>query len=311
MGGIGIVIVTHNSAGEIGPCLDAALATGAEVIVVDNASSDETLSQIGTRSAAVIANRDNRGFAAGVNQGTRAISAEFVLLLNPDAILQSGLEALRDACAAPGGGAAGGKLLDTHHRVQAGFSVRRLPTPLVLALEILMVNRLWPRNPANWHYRCYDFPYDTPGEVEQPAGAFLMFRRKVWEELGGFDERFYPIWFEDVDFCKRVRDHGYRVYYEPRAVAVHRGGHSIQKILLEERQLYWYRSLLKYGFKHFRTWVPQWLCLAVIIGSCLRMAMGIALQRSLRPVQVYAPVIRLASGYLLFGPSSNGIPSFS
>jgi N-acetylglucosaminyl-diphospho-decaprenol L-rhamnosyltransferase len=311
MGGIGIVIVTYNSAGDIGPCLDAAVATGAEVVVVDNASSDETLSRVNARNAVVIANRDNRGFAAAVNQGVRAIAAEYVLLLNPDAVLQSGLEALRDACAAPGAGAAGGKLLDIRGQIQAGFTVRRLPTPLVLALEILLVNRLWPRNPANWHYRCYDFAYDKPAEVEQPAGAFLMFRRRVWEELGGFDERFYPIWFEDVDFCKRLRDRGYSVYYEPAAGAVHRGGHSIQKILLEERQLYWYRSLLKYGFKHFRTGVSRLLCLAVIIGSCLRMTMGIVLQRSLRPVQVYAPVIGLASRYLLFGPSNKGIPSFS
>src|SRR5579863_7541470 len=117
MGGIGIVIVTYNSAGDIGPCLDAALATGAEVVVVDNASSDETLSQVRARNAAVIANPDNRGFASAVNQGTRAIGAEYVLLLNPDATLQSGLEALRDACASPGVGAAGGKLLDIHGEV--------------------------------------------------------------------------------------------------------------------------------------------------------------------------------------------------
>jgi N-acetylglucosaminyl-diphospho-decaprenol L-rhamnosyltransferase len=311
MGGIGIVIVTFNSAGDIGPCLDAALATGAEVVVVDNASSDETLRQVGTRNAAVIANRDNRGFAAAVNQGVRAMAAEYVLLLNPDAILQSGLEALRDACAASGAGAVGGKLLDIQGRVQAGFTVRRLPTPLVLALEILLVNRLWPGNPANWHYRCYDLAYDNPAEVEQPAGAFLMFRRKVWEELGGFDERFHPLWFEDVDFCKRLRDRGYRVYYEPGAIAVHRGGHSIQKILLEERQLYWYRSLLKYSCKHFHTGVTQLLCLAVIIGSCFRMAMGIVLQRSFRPVLVFGPVIGLASRYLLFGSGSKGLQSFS
>ncbi len=304
MGGIGIVIVTYNSGGDIGPCLDAALATGAQVVVVDNGSSDETLSQVRMRNTDLITNPDNRGFAAAVNQGTRAISAEYVLLLNPDATLQSGIESLRDACATPGVGAAGGKLLDIQGKVQAGFTVRRLPTPLDLALEILLVNRLWPRNPVNWHYRCYGFAHDSPAEVEQPAGAFLMFRRKVWEELGGFDERFYPIWFEDVDFCKRLRDRKYHVYYEPGAVAVHRGGHSIQKILLEERQLYWYRSLLKYAFKHFRTGVPRVLCLVVMIGSCLRMAMGIAIQRRLRPVRVYAPVIGLASRYLLFGPSN-------
>src|SRR5579862_1868913 len=113
MGEVGIVIVTHNSAGDIGPCLDAALATGAEVVVVDNGSSDETLSEIRERRVDLIANPDNRGFASAVNQGVRALSAEYLLLLNPDAILRGELEALREACAAPGVGAAGGKLVDS------------------------------------------------------------------------------------------------------------------------------------------------------------------------------------------------------
>jgi N-acetylglucosaminyl-diphospho-decaprenol L-rhamnosyltransferase len=311
MEAVGIVIVTHNSAEDIGACLDAALATGAEVIVVDNASSDATLEQIRGRGVRVIANPVNRGFAAAVNQGIRLILAEYILLLNPDAVLQSSIEPLRAACAKPGTGAAGGKLVDFRNSVQAGFTVRRLPTPLVLALEILLVNRLWPGNPANWHYRCYDFNYDEPGEVEQPAGAFLMIRRQVWEDLSGLDEQFSPIWFEDVDFCRRVRDYGYRVYYEPRAVAMHRGGHSIRKILLEKRELYWYRSLLKYGFKHFRSGPSRLLCLAVIVGSLIRMTMGIVLQRSLRPIPVYGRVMRLAGKYLLAGPGKMGVPSFS
>jgi GT2 family glycosyltransferase len=201
--------------------------------------------------------------------------------------------------------------VDLQGAVQAGFSVRRLPTPLDLALEILLVNRLWPSNPANWHYRCYDLNYDEPAEVEQPAGAFLMVRRQVWEDLGGLDEQFYPIWFEDVDFCKRLRDKGYHVYFEPRAVAAHSGGHSIRKILLENRELYWYGSLLKYAFKHFASGASRLLCLAVLIGSLMRMAIGVILQRSLRPVSVYGRVMVLAGRYLLFGPGKMGIPSFS
>ena len=309
---VGIVIVTYNSAPEIGACLEAAIDTGAEVIVVDNGSTDGTPDQVRQRGVTLIANPTNRGFAAAVNQGIRLVSAEYILLLNPDAVIQKGsLEPLRAACAAPGVAAAGGKLLDLHGAVQAGFTVRRLPTPLVLALEILLVNRLWPRNPANWRYRCYDLRYDEPAEVEQPAGAFLMVRRQVWEELDGLDEQFYPIWFEDVDFCKRLRDRGYHVCYQPEAVATHRGGHSIQKILLENRELYWYGSLLKYAFKHFHSGYSRVLCLAVIVGSLPRLAMGIVLQRSLRPVLVYGRVMGLAGQYLLFGPGKMGIPSFS
>ena len=306
-----IVIVTHNSAEEIGPCLDAALPTGAEVIVVDNGSLDGTLEGIRGRGAALIANPENRGFAAAVNQGVRGTRANLVLLLNPDAVLQTGIEKLCAAFTAPKVGAAAGKLVDSNHSVQAGFNVRRLPTATALAFEALLINRLWPRNPVNWHYRCYDFSHNEPATIEQPAGAFLMFRRGVWEELGGLDERFYPVWFEDVDFCKRLRDHGYYVYYEPSAVATHQGGHSIRKILLEKREIYWYGGLLKYGSKHFNSVSSRLLCLAVIIGSLLRMIAGIVCQGNSKPIKVFSPVIRLAGRYLLFGPGRAVVVPFS
>src|ERR1700748_3572801 len=105
---IGIVIVTYNSAAEIGPCLDAALASGAEVVVVDNGSHDATISEIARRGARLIANRENRGFAAAVNQGFRGLPCPFILLLNPDAILQTSLDPLREACLRPNVAAAGG-----------------------------------------------------------------------------------------------------------------------------------------------------------------------------------------------------------
>jgi hypothetical protein len=138
-----------------------------------------------------------------------------------------------------------------------------------------------------------------------------MIRRQVWEELGGLDEQFYPVWFEDVDFCRRARDRGYRVFYEPGVVAIHQGGHSIRKILLENRELYWYGSLLKYAFKHFHPGATRVLCLAVIVGSLMRMTVGIVLQRSFKPVWIYSRVMQLAGKYLLFGPGKSGIPSFS
>ena len=263
----------------------------------------------GSRAVTLISNPVNRGFAAAVNQGIRSVSGDFILLLNPDAILRGSLEPLRAACAQSGVGAAGGKLVDAGGSAQTGFTVRRLPTPLVLALEILLINRLWPRNPVNWHYRCYGLDHDQPAEVEQPAGAFLMIRREVWEALGGLDERFFPVWFEDVDFCKRLHDRAYRVRYEPGSVATHQGGHSIQKILLEKRELYWYGSLLGYAFKHFPGGVSRLLCLAVIIGSLARMAVGIVVQRSVRPVPVYARVMGLAGRCLLFGPGKMGVPA--
>ena len=80
--------------------------------------------------------------------------------------------------------------------------------------------------------------------VEQPAGAFFMFRRSGWEQLGGFDENFWPVWFEDVDFCARLRSAGFVLRYQPEARATHAGGHSVGRIPLGLRERYWYGSLL-------------------------------------------------------------------
>jgi hypothetical protein len=290
----GIVVVTHESEAEIGTCLDCALTTGAEIVVVDNASTDRTCQEATRRGVRLIANPENRGFAAAVNQGIRALDTPFVLLLNPDALLETSLDALVECCRCPGVAGAGGKLVDAAGRPQAGFAVRSLPSPAALVCEALLLNRLWPRNPVNWHYRCLGFDFSTPSDVEQPAGAFLMIRRDVWQELNGFDERFHPLWFEDVDFCWRSRQKGYRMCYTPNAVAKHTGGHSLAKISLENRQLYWYRSLLGFAAKHYGSSTARMVSAAVCLGSIPRMFWGMAAFRSLTPIAGYGKVMALA-----------------
>jgi N-acetylglucosaminyl-diphospho-decaprenol L-rhamnosyltransferase len=297
----GVVVVTYNSEKFVGPCLDALRDLEVDVIVIDNHSKDQTVEQVLSRGVRCIANDQNRGFAAAVNQGIQAIDSSRILLLNPDAVLQSGLGALREACEMPHTAGASGKLLNVAGEPQTGFMVRRLPTPLDLIFEVLLINRAWPRNPVNWHYRCLGFDYDREQPVEQPPGAFLMIRRDVWLELGGMDESYYPLWFEDVDFCRRARDRGYRFQYVPVAVAKHTGGHSILKIPLEQREIYWYGSLLRFGARHFHGWSHAMVCLAVIIGSFLRMTVSVALRRSLSPIAVYGRVVRLAGRYLVSG----------
>jgi len=295
MDGVGIVIVTYNSAGHIGGCLDAALASGVEVVVVDNASADGTREVVAGRGVRLIANERNCGFAAAVNQGVRALSAAYILLLNPDAILICGLEALRDCCDRPGTAGAGGKLLDAQGRPQTGFMFRRFPTPAALSLEALTLNRIWPRNPVNRRYRCLGWDYEREQPVEQPAGAFLMIRRDVWERLHGFDERFYPLWFEDVDFARRAAAAGYGMYYTPRAVAKHTGGHSILHMPVEIRTFYWYGSLLRYAARQFTPWQVRSVSLAVVAGSFVRMITGSISERSFKPIFAYGRVAGLAS----------------
>jgi GT2 family glycosyltransferase len=295
---VAIVVVTHQSGECIGACLDSiAQFPEHEVVVVDNASSDSTCGNVSARNVRLIANRENTGFAAAVNQGVESTSAPLILLLNPDAKLETGLEPLIACFEDPQTAAAGGLLIGTDGRPQAGFMARNLPTPTTLIFEALGLNRLWPGNPINWHYRCLGNDPMIPAPVEQPAGAFLMFRRSVWQQLGGFDEGFWPVWFEDVDFCARLRSAGLSAQFQPAARAIHAGGHSVARIPLEIREKYWYGSLLKYAGKHYHSVALRVVCLAVAAGAAGRAVFAFP-RGGLRVFEVYSSVIRLSFSFL-------------
>jgi N-acetylglucosaminyl-diphospho-decaprenol L-rhamnosyltransferase len=296
MARVAIVIVTYNSAVEIGGCLDALAGLSeddAEILVIDNASSDATRDEVAARKIALISNRTNAGFAAALNQGVHATTAPLILSLNPDAHLVRGLDAMAACLEQPGTGAVGGMLLGEDGNPQAGFMARSLPTPAALVLEVLGINRLWPGNTVNWHYRCLGLDLMTVSVVDQPAGAFLMFSRAVWERVGGFDERFGPVWFEDVDFCARIKSAGFCTYYNPAAVAKHYGSHSIYPLALENRERYWYGSLLRYAAKHYRSSAFRTICAAVAVGAVVRAVWGFP-RNGFKVFAVYGGIVGLA-----------------
>jgi len=274
------------------------MAPTVTAVVIDNASQDRTLDEVRARSSVrLIANPDNRGFAAAVNQGVRACDADDYLLLNPDVYLRTGLEALVDASERYG--LASGKLVDATGIPQKGFTLRRFPTPLTLWFELLGLNRIWPSNPVNRKYRYLDRDLDAEGPVEQPAGAFLMFRKDVWERLEGLDEGFYPIWFEDVDFCRRAKRKGFQIQYVPRAVAEHEGGHSVTRLPESCRLRYWCASLLRYAARHFGSAAYRGLCLAVGLTSVPRAVAGMIREHSISPIFSCIHVIWFAGGRLV------------
>lgn len=304
-----IAIVSYNSADCIESCLRAALAHCPEVLVVDNASQDSTCQIVrGFPTVRLIANPSNRGFAGAVNQAFRALDSNLILLLNPDTELLGGFDRLVEACSEPSVAAAAGKLVDETGQLQPHYRVRRFPTPAALAFEALGLNRLFPGNPVNRKYRCSHFVPDQPADVEQPAGAFLMLRRDAFQLLGGMDETFCPVFFEEVDFLKRAADRGFRIRYVPGAVALHRGGHSVRQLPQQSLELYWYGSLLRYSSKHYRSAARTGLCLAVALGSAARMAVRLVRERNLEPLRVHGQVIQLA-GRFLFGLPAPASPN--
>jgi N-acetylglucosaminyl-diphospho-decaprenol L-rhamnosyltransferase len=268
------IVVTHCSRNCIEVCLQALTnQSGWEIFVIDNASNDDTAELVRRLSPGVrvVANPENIGFAAAVNQGVRVAQGDLVLILNPDCVANPGaLDRLAEAFADPNVMALGGMLVDLGGQPQKGFTVRRFPTLGRVFAEIFLLNRIWPSNTWNRRYRCLDLDYAKQQDVEQPAGACLAFRREVWERIGGFDEAFFPVWFEDVDFCRRIHDAGLKILYSPKVLFTHAGAHSVGQLPYAQRQLYWYANLQRYFKKHHSALALGVLRAGILVGLVFR-----------------------------------------
>ena len=198
--------------------------------------------------------------------------------------------------------------MDANGQPQIGFMARQLPTAATLVLEVLLLNRIWPRQSSQPAVSAFGPGlFAAISRWSSPRGRSLMVRRRVWEELGGFDEGFHPLWFEDVDFCRRVQNEVGSCTTSPKLWQNIRGGHSIPHLTVEIRRIYWYRSLLRYSAKHFRPLAACGvICAAVVVGSVLRGLPNRHIQRSFKPVAAYGRVIRLAGRCLFFGSQTLG-----
>ena len=296
------IIITYNSADVVAKAVNSAKRCGLQVIVIDNASMDRSADEARKAGAdLVIANKENLGFAGAANQGFLALDEQYqcVLLLNPDVEITTSLSLLIDACLSHG--AACGQLYDIDNKPQTDFQIRRFPTPAILAAEVLGLNRVWPSNPLNRHYRYRDLDFTRSAIVDQPAAAFLMVRRDVWLAVEGFDIQFYPVWFEDVDFCKRIKEKSFSIAYQPAVRARHIGGHSVGKIPYANRVTTWYASLLKYGQKHFSSAGLRVTAAAVLFGAVPRCVLGICEERNVRPIAVWVTICNLCIRILFLG----------
>jgi GT2 family glycosyltransferase len=269
------IIVTYNSGDSIWACLEALVNQDCEIVIVDNASRDETVPRVeefvAWHPVHLAANPENLGFAAAVNHGARESAGDVLLILNPDAIAEPGaVKALLQCLETTGAVAVGGALLENDGQPARGFAFRRLPTLISLLYEAMLVNRLWPGNPVNRRYRCLDADYSQQQEVEQPAGACLAITRAAWESAGGFDEQFFPVWFEDVDLCQRLLEHGGKIVYCPAARFRHSGGHSVGQLPFRDQQLFWYGNMLRYARKHFSGAQVATLRAGIVAGMLLR-----------------------------------------
>lgn len=247
-----VVIVNWNSAHYLKQCL-ASLALHAgdavrEIVVVDNGSQDGSVDGIeGQQRLRLVRAQDNLGFAKACNLGAQGCSGEFLLFLNPDAALFEGtLAAMLTFMQQPAHasvGIAGCQLVDEDQAVAR--SCARFPSAGRAVLQSLGLDRLRP----HWGHFMQDWDHALTRPVDQVIGAFFLVRAALFEQLGGFDERFF-LYFEETDFSLRAKRKGWQSVYVAETQAFHAGGGSSRQIRAR-RLFYVLRSRLLYAAKHF------------------------------------------------------------
>jgi GT2 family glycosyltransferase len=294
---LSILIVTWNSERWIDRCLRSIPAAceglDYEIVVHDNS-------------------RDNIGFAAGTNRAYAKSRGRYALLLNPDCELAPrALTQLFDFLESrPHIAAAVPLLVDENGEPQREFQLRRLPTLATFAAEVLLLDKVFPRNPATASYRYRDLDLTEPRRIEQPAAAAMLVRRSVFDDVGPLDEQFAPAWFEDVDFCRRLAERKKEIWVVPAAVVRHFGGASLEHMPPARFVEVWYGNMWRYA----RTWMGtgeaeglRWIIIGGMMMRCVAAAIGIKPRTMTRreAMRAYAAVMRNAFDRWDSSPSSS------
>ncbi|NVN97559.1 glycosyltransferase family 2 protein [Candidatus Nomurabacteria bacterium] len=271
MVGIDIIIVNWNSGRQLFDCLQSiyiSVLTDYQInriVIVDNNSTDNSLKMLDTFNlpVSIIRNFTNLGFAAACNQGAKESKAEYILLLNPDTILQpDSLQKSLDFLSIPENskiGIVGIRLFDENNVTHR--SCTRFPTLASFIVKIFGFDKLLPRF---FHsYPMVEWPHDTNREVDHVIGAFYMVRRIVYEALCGLDEDYF-FYLEDLDFSLRANQTGWKSFYLADAQAFHKGGGTSDQIKAI-RLFYSLRSRIEYSFKHFTLFPASLIFFATLL----------------------------------------------
>lgn len=271
---ISTIIVNYNAGEFLRSCVDSLLncPLETEVIVVDNASTDHSLDALaGLPNVQIIKNATNVGFATACNVGIRVASAPFLFFLNPDCFFKPDtlirlLEAMRFDERV---GMVGGLLVNPDGTEQAGGR-RAIPTPwrsFVRAFGLARFADRWPRLFFDFHLLKQPLPNHNI-EVEAISGACMMVRRESIQDVGEWDERYF-LHCEDLDWCMRFRQKGWKILFVPSARVTHALGVSSRSrpIFVEWHK---HKGMIRFYRKFFRRQYPGVLMGLVALGVWLR-----------------------------------------
>lgn len=270
-----------------------------EVFVVDNASGDGSAEMVREKFPRVrlIENRENLGFARANNLAMRRARGDFLLLLNPDTVVQEDtLRVMLDFFAeVPDAGAAGCRILNPDGSFQLPCR-RSFPTPWVAFTKIFGLAALFPRSRMFGRYNLTYLSEDETYPVDAVSGSFMMVRRGAYAKTGGLDEAFF-MYGEDLDWCYRIRAAGFSVFYVHATKIIHFKGESTKRSDLDEIGLF-YRAMQLFVRKHFGS--SRAVLLSLNLGILLREAAA-SLARLARPLPIALLDGLLVAGALLAG----------
>jgi GT2 family glycosyltransferase len=253
---IAVIIVNYNVAFFLEQCLNsvqkALSSINGQVFVVDNNSIDGSVEMVKQKfpDFHLIANKDNKGFSKANNQAIVAADAEYILLLNPDTVLEEDclsktlefMDAHHDA------GGLGVRMLDGKGQFLPE-SKRGLPTPIVAFYKIFGLSLLFPKSKKFGQYHLGHLSEFETNEVDVLSGAFMLMRSKTLDEVGLLDEAFF-MYGEDIDLSYRIQKGGYKNYYFPETRIIHYKGESTKKSSINYVFVF-YRAMVIFAEKHF------------------------------------------------------------
>jgi len=251
---ISIVIVSYNVKDFLEQTLNSILKAShnlkVEILIVDNRSSDGSPEMVKNKFPKVhlIENNVNLGFAVANNQALKKVNGRYVLLINPDTIVQEDTltTMIEFFSENPEAGAAGCKILNADGSLQLACR-RSFPTPFVAFSKIIGLSRLFPR--SRWFGK-YNLTYLDPdgiASVDAVSGSFIFFRREILDSVGYFDESFF-MYGEDLDWCYRIKKAGWQIYYVPKTQIIHYKGETYGEIKFKVtfNNIWWWVDPLKF-----------------------------------------------------------------
>lgn len=274
-----IIIVNYNAGPGLAACVLSAIDDVQEVVVVDNASADDSLAILEQRCAGrdnlvILRNADNQGFARACNRGAHAAQGKYLFFLNPDCELQPGaLARLQAVCEAdPKAGMVGGLLLNPDGTEQAGGR-RAVPTPwrsFVRAFGLARLAKRWPKLFTDFHLHKQPLP-QSPIEVEAISGACMFIRREALDEVGLLDEAYF-MHCEDLDWCMRFWQAHWKILFVPDAKVLHYKGvcSRSRPVFVEWHK---HRGMMRFYRKFFGHQYPGVLMWLVTVGVWLRFSL--------------------------------------